>query len=179
MFVFTEEVLCSHCCWSNIKAQPTLSLCVLMTALFLRLNNFFHESMKMYMCVRMCMMVFYVLYVLGMGLEHEHSGNLWHGNACSRLCLLVAQWLAFWWSCDLLLWHTHSFVGHCFLGWLWAASLSNFFCKLKITVLFVDAFCLVLQISNCYHPGGKKNVFLESIFGFVLLLLKMCLKLSS
>lgn len=48
------------------------------------------------MCVRMCMMVFYVLYVLGMGLEHEPSGNLWHGNACSRLCLLVAQWLAFW-----------------------------------------------------------------------------------
>lgn len=62
--------------------------------------------MKMYVCMKMCDVFFYVLCVLGMGIEDENSGNLWHGNACSHLCLLEGQWLAFWRSSDLLLCHT-------------------------------------------------------------------------
>lgn len=33
-------------------------------------------------------------------------------------------------------------------------------------MLFVDAFCLVLQISHCYHPGGGKKCFLRVSFCF-------------
>lgn len=34
------------------------------------------------------MIVFDVLCVFGMGIEHKHSGNF-----CSQFCLMMAQWL--------------------------------------------------------------------------------------